>query len=419
MNSERTAVPGQVRDDLAAHCTLLRDAAQADTIGGVRPAFVASPSSTQEASALMRAAAGHDLAVVPRGAGLGMDWGVSPTRCDLVVDTGQLTGVVEHTSGDLVARVRAGTTVGQLAEVVAAAGQRLALDVPAGTTVGGLIAAGLPGPRVFRYGAARDLLLGITIVRADGVVARSGGKVVKNVAGYDLGKLFAGSQGTLGLITEATFRLHPLPQAVTYLTAEGTVDDVTQAVQAAANSPVLPSAVELDWPDVAGPLRVGVLLEGTPEGVADRAKTALLASGAAQADTPPDWWGRLPGVAAEGAVIRVAFWLSELSGVLRALATAAGDAGVELDRGRACRGPGVLYGRIPAGTDHAAVVRFLHGVRRAGPPQVPPRVSTTVLTAEGGLDAYGSLPGAALMHAVKDRFDPGGRMFPGRLPEGI
>ena len=100
------------------------------------------------------------------------------------------------------------------------AGQQLALDVPAEATVGGVVATGTAGPRRFRYGAPRDLLIGITVVRADGVVAHSGGKVVKNVAGYDLGKLFAGSQGTLGVITEATFRLHPLPAAVAWVTAE-------------------------------------------------------------------------------------------------------------------------------------------------------------------------------------------------------
>ena len=133
---------------------------------------------------------------------------------------GSMDQVIEHAAGDLVARVQAGTTMGQLAAVLATAGQQLALDAPAEATVGGVIATGTAGPRRFRYGAPRDLLIGLTVVRADGVVAHSGGKVVKNVAGYDLGKLFAGSRGTLGLITEATFRLHPLPAEVAYVTAD-------------------------------------------------------------------------------------------------------------------------------------------------------------------------------------------------------
>ncbi len=128
--------------------------------------------------------------------------------------------VIEHAAGDLVARVQAGTTIGQLAVALASAGQQLALDAPEDATVGGVVATGTAGPRRFRYGAARDLLIGLTMVRADGVIAHSGGKVVKNVAGYDIGKLFSGSQGTLGLITEATFRLHPVPAAVAWVTAE-------------------------------------------------------------------------------------------------------------------------------------------------------------------------------------------------------
>ncbi len=214
--------------------------------------------------------------MVPRGAGTGLAWGGPPSRCDLVVDLRSMDQIVEHEAGDLVARVQAGATIGQLAVALGSAGQQLALDVPAEATVGGVVATGTAGPRRFRYGTPRDLLIGITVVRADGVVAHAGGKVVKNVAGYDLGKLFAGSQGTLGLITEATFRLHPLPAAVAWVTAEfGPAEraGAVAAVAAAAGSPLVPSAVELDWPGGSQrPLRVGVLLEGTGSGVAERAK---------------------------------------------------------------------------------------------------------------------------------------------------
>src|SRR5579859_335291 len=220
MDTERAVVPG-VRDALVAACPVLREAdADLDSVCGVTPAFVASPGSTQEAAALLRAAAAFDLAVIPRGAGTGLGWGLPPTACDLVVDMTAMDQVLEHAAGDLVTRVQAGVTMGQLASVLASAGQELALDVPAEATVGGVVATGTAGPRRLRYGAPRDLLIGITIVRADGTVAHSGGKVVKNVAGYDLGKLFAGSQGTLGLITETTFRLHPQPAARLFVTAE-------------------------------------------------------------------------------------------------------------------------------------------------------------------------------------------------------
>ena len=210
MDTERSVVPA-ARDALSAACPAVREAfAYTDAISGVVPSFVASPASTEEASALLRAAAEHGLTVVPRGGGTGLGWGAPPASCDLVLDMTAMDQVLEHAAWDLVARVQAGATMGHLASVLASAGQQLAIDAPADATVGGVVATGTAGPRRFRYGAPRDLLIGITVVRADGVVARSGGKVVKNVAGYDLGKLFSGSQGTLGLITEATFRLHPL-----------------------------------------------------------------------------------------------------------------------------------------------------------------------------------------------------------------
>ena len=241
--------------------------------------------------------------MVPRGAGTGLAWGAPPSRCDLVVDLRSMDQVVEHEAGDLVARVQAGATIGQLAVAFGSAGQQLALDVPAEATVGGVVATGTAGPRRFRYGTPRDLLIGITVVRADGVVAQAGGKVVKNVAGYDLGKLFAGSQGTLGVITEATFRLHPLPAAVAWVTAEfGPAEraGAVTAVAAAAGSPLVPSAVELDWPGGSQrPLRVGVLLEGTGPGVAERSRQMselLAAPGGAVpvAETAPARWGVLP-----------------------------------------------------------------------------------------------------------------------------
>ena len=230
---------------LAGACPAARAAGGGDSVAGVTPRYAASPASVAEASAVMRVAAEQNLAVVARGSGSRLDWGAPPRRCDLVVDTLRLDQVVEHAAGDLVARVQAGVGLRQLGQVLAAAGQQLALDVapaagggqPAPTgTVGGTLATGTAGPRRLRYGTPRDLVIGITVVRADGTVASSGGKVVKNVAGYDLGKLFTGSYGTLGLIVEAVFRLHPLPATAAYTTvdAAGPADAYRAAAAAAA-----------------------------------------------------------------------------------------------------------------------------------------------------------------------------------------
>ena len=167
-----------------------RPAGDGDAIAGVPARFVAAPGSADEAAAVVRAAAVHDLSAVVRGAATKLDWGSPPERLDLVLDTRRLTGVVEHAAGDLIVVVRAGTPLADLSTKLAAAGQQLALDAPLpGATVGGTVAVNTSGPRRMVYGTVRDLLIGVTVVRPDGVVARAGGKVVKNVAGYDLGKL--------------------------------------------------------------------------------------------------------------------------------------------------------------------------------------------------------------------------------------
>ncbi len=426
MDTERVTVPA-IGPELAAACPSLVPGTADDAVAGVIPAYVASPASTEEAAGLLRAAAAAGLAVVPRGAGTGFGWGSPPSRCDLVVDLSAMDQVIEHGAGDLVVRVQAGMAIGRLAETLAAAGQELALDVPAEATVGGVVATGTAGPRRLRYGTPRDLLLGLTVVRADGVIAHSGGKVVKNVAGYDIGKLFCGSGGTLGLITEATFRLHPRPGAVAWVTAEFfETAGASAAVAAAANSVLVPSAVDLDWPGGTAqsprPLRAGVLLEGTPSGVTERAErmSEVLSSAgggpvSVSGQAPPRWGALPPGAT----IVRVSFWVSALDAVLGALLAAGESAGVR----PAVTGPagaGALHACLDPDTPDEDAARFVTSLREriarlAGP--AGPRGSVAVLAGPPPVlaAAYRDIPGAALMRAVRDQFDPEHRMFPGRF----
>jgi glycolate oxidase FAD binding subunit len=476
---------------IARACSEVRIAGPDDAVAGIAPLYVARPADVAEASAVMAAAAAEGLAAVPRGAGTRLAWACPPTRCDLVIDTGRMNRVLEHAAGDQVVRVQAGAALDELAATLAEAGQRLALDPPPASpspftgsrsgTVGGLLATGMAGPLRLRYGTPRDLTIGITVVRADGTVASSGGKVVKNVAGYDLGKLFAGSYGTLGLIVEAAFRLHPLPGAASFVTL-GCADAAAAhaAVAAAAGSPLAPSAAEIDRPSRAAPVQVGVLLEGDPDGVAERAArmTELLdGAGAAVSPDPPPWWGRGAAAAADGTVIRIAFWAAALTEVLRAIDTAASAAGLDPALSGSAAA-GVIYAALSEDAAPAAVSEFVDAVRaavgapspgsgsgvggpalaaaarpvsrasRAGPAAgpaspagpnsaagsnsaaesasaagPPTRASVVVLHAPAGVraavDMWGPVPALGLMRAVKDQFDPEHRMAPGRFAGGI
>jgi glycolate oxidase FAD binding subunit len=454
-------VPGA----LTRACAEVRAAGPDDAVAGVAPRFVARPGDVAEAAAVMRAAADEGLTAVPRGAGTRLAWGSPPDRCDLVIDTRGLNQVLEHAAGDQVVRVQAGIGLDQLAAVLAVAGQRLALDPPppahlpiplhgdGGTeagngavagngaragTVGGLLATGVAGPLRLRYGTPRDLAIGITVVRADGAVAHSGGKVVKNVAGYDLGKLFAGSYGTLGLIVEAAFRLHPLPGATAFVTLDAADTAAAHAaVEAAASSPLAPSAAEIDRPARQAPVRVGILLEGDPEGVAERGgrMAELLDSGVTSVSPePPAWWGRGAAAAPDGTVIRIAFWAEALAGVLGAVDAAASAAGLDpLVGGSAAAG--VIHVAVGEDAPAAAVAAFVRDLRAAlGGPAAAAEpagaggpalswASAVLLHApapvRAAVDLWGPVPALGLMRAVKDQFDPGHRMAPGRFAGGI
>ena len=178
------------------------------------------PASTEEVSAVMKLATEHKLIVHPAGSGT-KPWG-SAVDAHILLHTKRLTGVLDHSWGDLTATVAAGTTWQHMQNTLAQHNQRVALDPlqPRFSTVGGVLSTNDSGLLRLRYGSLRDLVLGMTIVLADGTIARTGGKVVKNVAGYDLPKLLTGSFGTLGIITEATFRLHGVPQHSAVFTIE-------------------------------------------------------------------------------------------------------------------------------------------------------------------------------------------------------
>jgi glycolate oxidase FAD binding subunit len=371
------------------------------TVAGVVPREVVSPGTTGEVADLLRSTTGT---IVPVGAGTKTGWAAPPASCDLVLSTAGLNRIVEHAPGDLVVIAEAGVPLAALQERLTEHGQMLALDPPEpGATLGGVLSANASGPRRLRYGTVRDLLIGVTVVLADGTTAHSGGKVVKNVAGYDLGKLYTGAHGSLGVVTSTTWRLHPRPPAAGIVTVP--VADPAEAGRLAAllsRSVLTPTAVELRWDGDAGELVV--LFESTEASVdAQSTAASTLLGGGERGRTTPDWFGQRP---SGGIVLRLAHEPHALPHVLSALPRGA--------FGTASACTGVAYLSVSEDSDltglRAAIARY--------------DGSAVVIDApehlRGSIDHWGPVPDSfGLMTRVKDQFDPGRRLSPGRLLGGL
>ena len=407
----------------------VHEATDADEVDGVPARVVVRPTSVAGVSAVLTEAARAGLVVVPRGGGTALDWAAPPERVDIVLDTLGLDHVVEHEAGDLVVVTEAGVPLSRLAQTLAGAGQELVSDAPrerveAGSTVGGALATGTSGPRRLQRGTLRDLVLGVTVVRADGVVAASGGKVVKNVAGYDLGKLVTGSYGTLAVVVRAAFRLHPLPAAFAYVIASAGLREAASVARSVVASQLAPAAVELDRPAGADQATVAVLLEGVPAAVEVRQADAAAMLGDGRVADEPTWWARLPAqAAAQGrpadVLLKLTATLPGVAGVLEAVRAAEQAHGV----GVAVRGSaaGVLWAGLAGDADPAAVAAVVDDLRHAVPSQGDGTV--TVLRApepvRAAVDAWGPVPGLDLMRRVKSQFDPARLLAPGRFVGGI
>jgi glycolate oxidase FAD binding subunit len=206
------------------------------------------PGSVQEVSAIMAFASAEGLKVIPWGSGTKMALGGIPEQVDLVVVLSRLNGVVDYEPADMTATFRAGSLLKEAQAILGRNGQFIGLDPPHAdlATLGGILATNSSGPRRLRYGASRDLVIAIRVAHADGTVTKGGAKVVKNVTGYDMNKLYIGSLGTLGIIVEATFRLHPRPAVEkTFLAPLDSIDAVRGVVARILDSPLVPFALEL------------------------------------------------------------------------------------------------------------------------------------------------------------------------------
>ena len=417
------------------HVTTAPSQLAAAAIDGAAPRWLARPGSLDEVGRVMSLASAEGLAVAPRGSGSALDLGTRPLRLDLVLDLSRLTGILEYVPADMVATVQAGVTLDLLARELGKHGQMLALDPYGGgsRTVGGVIATNASGQRRFRYGTGRDLLLGARFVQADGTVTWGGSKVVKSVTGYDIPKLLTGSLGTLGVIVEATLRLHPVQPAIGSWLFSFTSREAAAALVAA----VLASSLEperLAWLNAGALERVGseraeaalaVSVATVAEAVASQgAEVNSMASrlGARVSALEEGFWTRVGGALASSTVVKLAseirrlpFWADEMERVMSRhglTVSLVGEAGNGILRA-------AVEGSVsPDAWGREIVAPLREALAAEGGSLV---VERAPLYLKSVADVWGPVPETALavMKRLKTEFDPRGVLNPGRFVGGL
>ena len=401
-------------------------------VDGLRPAIAIRPDTAEELSAVLRAAANAGLAVVLQGGRTAIGLGAPPSRYDVALDTSALGAVIDHVLDDFTITVQSGMRFAALQTFLADHGQFVPLDVPFPNqaTVGGSVAAARSGPRRGVFGGPRDWLIGCGVVLPHGATVHGGGRVVKNVSGYDLCKLFSGSLGTLGCIVEATFKLRPLP-AMDATLAIPTADfdaavDLGRQIALKVNG--LQSIVALDATS-AHDLELaeaGLVLRAA--GVEDAVSSTLqLASAVAQADstiqpepTASDFWQRLTdreGTPPRGnaVLVRCAVPPDSLRSAVAALRAATDQTCLW-----AYADAGLLFAQLAAPTSSllpAMAATARKGIEALGGSLV---VEHAPLTEKRAMDIWGSGgDGITIMRRIKREFDPNATLSPGRFVGGI
>jgi len=396
----------------------MREGSAADAIDGVVPRYVVEPADAGELAATLEAASRDKHVTVLRGGGTKLGWGRPPASVDLLVSTAKVNTLFVHRHGDMTATAHAGMTLMQLNRELSRHGQWLPVDSAFdAATIGGIVATNDSGPVRHRFGTPRDLLIGVTLALTDGRIVKAGGHVVKNVAGYDLGKLVSGSFGTLGAIVHATFKLLPIPQASA--TIDATYDDgdaLARDVMQVSTSQLEPMAFDVML--AGGQYRLRMLFASSPAAVGSQVEAAqrLLskASSVVTGDEEMNVWSvqtRSPWDGT-GAVIRFG-WLPAKLAELTTL----------MHEVRQIAGPVVMVGRVGTGAGlmridgdaraQAAVVERLRSSVWVG--------NVAVLRADADLkqrvDVWGPPASAAdAARALKHMFDPAGILNAGRGP---
>ena len=398
---------------------------QATAESAVQPTLLIEPATEQEFAKVLKLANEASLKVIPRGGGTKLAWGNPPQRADIVLSTARLNAVLEHAWSDLTITVEAGCTMKQLRETLAEHGQRLALDPlwPGRATVGGVLSTNDSGALRLRFGSLRDLIIGVTLALPDGTLAKSGGKVVKNVAGYDLPKLATGALGTLGMITQATFRLHPVPkEARTISCLARDVREAQRLILAIQNSKLAHSALQVRFVESMQP-QIDTLFEGTQAGLTAQVEQlkSILAASAVIDPGPVVWNARQELYSAAkdnesgSALAKISVLPTQIARAFETLAAITANP-ARCNAVMQATGIGSIYLEATP-TALAGVLKTLRNKLEGMGGSV---IIAHHPSAMPALDVWGD-PGDAfpLMRAVKQQFDPKSTLNPGRFVGGI
>src|SRR6266566_2577269 len=396
-------------------------ATESDVVTGVQPYVVAAPGSEQEVATLLAYANSEGLKVLVRGGGTQLNTGLPPRDGNILLSTRRLNQVVEYAPHDMTVTVQAGLRLVNLQSHLARARQWLALDpvLSPGATIGGIISTNISGARRLRYGGVRDQIIGIRVVLSDGIIAKGGGKVIKNVAGYDLPKLFTGALGTLGVIVAATFRLYPLRAASrTVVLTAPTAAPLCDLVVRVIASTLEPTALDVMSVPAAGTGYVmAARFETEPES-ADEQAAALtsMATGlndikTLQGEAEEQLWRQvasdfpLASDAENALIVKVSVLPTNVASWLESLEHIANEANFST-RWRAHTGHGLVFARL-SGDETAALARAVDKLRLAASAG---QGSLVVLDAPVALarevDVWGPIPAFEVMRRLKVRFDP-------------
>ena len=407
------------------------------SIDGVTPAWVLWPGNEEQVAAVLRVCSVNDLVAVPCGGMTKQSVGLPCDRIDVLLDMGRMDRIIRYDPGDLTIGVEAGVRVSEVEAVLAPHRQMLPLDGPQSdrSTVGGILATATHGPLKHSFGGPRDFCVGVRFVTADGTVAKAGGQVVKNVAGYDLMKLLVGSYGTLAIITSANFKVFPSPkQFRTFVAAFGTVQESIRFRDVVLRSPLTPLALEIVSPLAEGYLSAMihggcwhvVLRAGGSDAVLGRYRTEL--GGAVTTELGGEEERRLWRSLADfptsivathstAMLLEVSTPMSEVAPILGAAETIASEHGLFMAAAGRAAGP-VSIGFLPIKeqpkpTAYSAVVKE---IRRVLPKEGAAVVTRCPVALKGMINVWGETPtDMEAMRTVKRALDPGRILNRGRF----